>query len=677
VLIHGGRAYFVNIGDSRGYLVRDGDMRQVTLDHSWVAEQVRAGLLTEEQARTHAHRNVITRSLGTGPSVTADLFVETLKQGDRILLCSDGLHGYVDEHEIKREMLTRPEPEVGVQALVDMANNNGGPDNITALVIHLLDVPPVTSELNLPAAGSHDEQTITQPVPAVAAATARASVAASTARASQVASSPHQAYSAMLPAAQPIKIRTRTGNPAAAIAIRLLAIAAVLVILAGVWDYTLGPYAQAHAATQRLQSAATNAQHVVAKSGQLDPTSALASLSRARDQLVSDLGNTQADPQVRQSAQQLLNTQVAPAVQMAVTRYDTAARIMPIPSPDTGLRSVRCTTASSQSPTPLNAISALVAVSPTGLKPNTPPAANQTLYGINSGALYQMMVPTDMSTGKATLGNVQCAGVGLPAGVQSVLALAADGETVYALAQQTSTTYEVLTYSPNGTSPNGQPISKNLAQFGVPISNSAVPALIAAKGANTYISYSITGGSPGIWVFNGTKPTKPTKTVNLKMAASSIVAANNSLYAILADGSLGELDATQTFLQPIQVAIPAPLTPSAAATYTSATPVPTVANSAGSASSSGTLFRGADVFSVDANDSTSIYIDDTALSRVVRFSLITTSPGLVLANQFTYGGLIPSLNQLALALNGSVLNLYGWSGSQLASVSITEPIAGS
>src|SRR5215472_8457086 len=105
VLIHGGRAYFVNIGDSRAYLVRDGDMRQVTYDHSWVAEQVRAGLLTEEQARTHAHRNVITRSLGTGPSVTADLFVESIKQGDRILLCSDGLHGYVDEREIKREMI--------------------------------------------------------------------------------------------------------------------------------------------------------------------------------------------------------------------------------------------------------------------------------------------------------------------------------------------------------------------------------------------------------------------------------------------------------------------------------------------------------------------------------------------------------------------------------------------
>ena len=95
-VIAGGRAFVVNIGDSRAYIVRDGKMRQVTRDHSWVAEQVRVGLLTEEQARTHSHRNVITRSLGTQPNVTADLFVETMHNGDRVLLCSDGLHGYVE-----------------------------------------------------------------------------------------------------------------------------------------------------------------------------------------------------------------------------------------------------------------------------------------------------------------------------------------------------------------------------------------------------------------------------------------------------------------------------------------------------------------------------------------------------------------------------------------------------
>jgi serine/threonine protein phosphatase PrpC len=667
VLIHGGRAYFVNIGDSRAYLVRDDDMRQVTLDHSWVAEQVRAGLLSEEQARTHAHRNVITRSLGTGPSVTADLFVESLKQGDRILLCSDGLHGYVDEREIKREMLTLSEPEAGVQALVDMANSNGGPDNITALVIHLLEVPPVTGELSLPVAGSQDEQTITQPVPAVPA---------SAARASKVASSPHKAYSAKLPVADFTKNKARTGNPVATLSIRLLGIAAVLVILAGVWDITLGPYAQMYAATQQLQSTISHARQVVSRSGQLDPSSALATLSQARAQLVTGLENTRADPQVRQSARQLLNTQVASAVQNAVNRYDTAALIVPIASSAIGLRNVSCSTPTSQSPVPLNAISSLVAVTPTGVKPNSPLAATQTLYAISSGLLYQMVVPADTSTGKPTLGTVTCTQLAVQS-VSTVLALASDGETLLVLAQQNPTTYEVLIYSPNGTSPSGQPLLKAVAHFGVPISGGTVPALIAAKGATTYVTYSKTGGAPGIWIFTGTKPRGPAKTIPLNQAANSIVATNNTLYAILADGSLGQLDSHQAF-QPIQVAIQPPLIPSTPTNYTSATPVPTVANTSATGGSSGnTTFRGGDVISADADDSTTIYIDDTAPNRVVRFSASGTGPGLGLADQFTYGGSVSSINQLALAANGSVLNVYGWSGSQLASFSIDEPKAGS
>src|SRR5215467_9714748 len=145
-----GRVFVVNIGDSRAYLVRDGKMRQITRDHSWVAEQVRVGLLTEEQARNHSHRNVITRSLGTQPNVTADLFVETMHNGDRVLLCSDGLHGYVDEGEIEQVVTGDREPDAVVQALIDMANANGGPDNISATLVHLIDVPEPKGALMLP-----------------------------------------------------------------------------------------------------------------------------------------------------------------------------------------------------------------------------------------------------------------------------------------------------------------------------------------------------------------------------------------------------------------------------------------------------------------------------------------------------------------------------------------------
>ncbi len=185
LVIAGGRAFVVNIGDSRAYIIRNSKMRQVTRDHSWVAEQVRVGLLTEEQARTHSHRNVITRSLGTQPNVTADLFVETMHNGDRVLLCSDGLHGYVDEHDIEQAVTSDDPPDTAVHSLIDMANNNGGPDNISAMLVSLLDVPEPKGALMLPDSAIPAEG-ITQPLPAVGARSASKSMqAAKAAQAAQ------------------------------------------------------------------------------------------------------------------------------------------------------------------------------------------------------------------------------------------------------------------------------------------------------------------------------------------------------------------------------------------------------------------------------------------------------------------------------------------------------------
>ena len=188
LVIAGGRGYIVNIGDSRAYIIRDGQMRQVTQDHSWVAEQVRIGLLTEEQARVHAHRNVITRSLGTQPNITADLFVETLREGDRVLLCSDGLHGYVEEDAIAQEVITQSSPEVAVKDLIDMANANGGPDNISAIAVDVLEAPDVTGPIPLPPNAEPIEEGTTQPLPVPPGMAPAASAAAASAAASAVAS---------------------------------------------------------------------------------------------------------------------------------------------------------------------------------------------------------------------------------------------------------------------------------------------------------------------------------------------------------------------------------------------------------------------------------------------------------------------------------------------------------
>lgn len=132
-VLQGDRLYVANVGDSRAYIVRSGQVKQISQDHSWVARQVRIGAMTEEEARTHEKRNVIYRCLGTEDYVEVDLFTEAVQDGDILVLCTDGLTGLVTNAEIGA-IVERYGPEESVQRLVALANENGGPDNITAVV---------------------------------------------------------------------------------------------------------------------------------------------------------------------------------------------------------------------------------------------------------------------------------------------------------------------------------------------------------------------------------------------------------------------------------------------------------------------------------------------------------------------------------------------------------------
>jgi serine/threonine protein phosphatase PrpC len=133
---HGEWVTIANVGDSRAYLIRDGDVQQLTHDHSWVAEQVTAGLLTEQQAQNHMYRNVVTRCLGHNPQIEVDTFEHVLEPGDAILLCSDGLSNQVSEDELGR-VIAEETPYEAVIELVELANRYGGPDNITAVMLKL------------------------------------------------------------------------------------------------------------------------------------------------------------------------------------------------------------------------------------------------------------------------------------------------------------------------------------------------------------------------------------------------------------------------------------------------------------------------------------------------------------------------------------------------------------
>jgi protein phosphatase len=133
--IQGKRAYIGSVGDSRAYLVRDGEIRQLTDDHTFVNEQVRAGTLTAQEARRHPARNILTRAVGSQEDIEADVIQEDLKPGDQILLCSDGLTTMVEDEDILDTLRGAGDPETGCKSLVDLANQRGGDDNITAVLI--------------------------------------------------------------------------------------------------------------------------------------------------------------------------------------------------------------------------------------------------------------------------------------------------------------------------------------------------------------------------------------------------------------------------------------------------------------------------------------------------------------------------------------------------------------
>ena len=141
-VVHDGWLTIANVGDSRAYRVRSGQAEQITRDHSWVAEQVTAGTLTQEEAKNHIYRNVVTRCLGHRPTVQLDLFEQVLEVGDIVLLCSDGLSNQVSDTELA-SILSESAAALAAATttLLRLANERGAPDNITAVAFQVLALP--------------------------------------------------------------------------------------------------------------------------------------------------------------------------------------------------------------------------------------------------------------------------------------------------------------------------------------------------------------------------------------------------------------------------------------------------------------------------------------------------------------------------------------------------------
>jgi len=136
LIVDGGNAFMAHVGDSRGYLIRDGKIEQLTEDHSLVNERVRAGLITEEEAKNHKLKNIITRSLGFMEDVEIDLSVRAVRRGDYFLLCSDGLSNFMEADEMGECVLDLG-PQDSARRMIETACERGGDDNITVVVVRI------------------------------------------------------------------------------------------------------------------------------------------------------------------------------------------------------------------------------------------------------------------------------------------------------------------------------------------------------------------------------------------------------------------------------------------------------------------------------------------------------------------------------------------------------------
>jgi PPM family protein phosphatase len=137
--IVGNLLYYVHVGDTRLYLIRNGAIAQVTRDHSYVGRLVEAGMISREEAETHPHRNILTAAVGTSPDLVMDSpgHPEPLRAKDVLVICSDGLWGQMHDSEILGAVDQKPAEEAG-RALIELARERGGPDNITLNILRLL-----------------------------------------------------------------------------------------------------------------------------------------------------------------------------------------------------------------------------------------------------------------------------------------------------------------------------------------------------------------------------------------------------------------------------------------------------------------------------------------------------------------------------------------------------------
>jgi serine/threonine protein phosphatase PrpC len=558
-VLRGNMAYIANVGDSRAYLLRGSQVKQISQDHSWVAEQVRAGLLTEDQARTHAQRNVITRCLGTQAEVDIDVFQEELNDGDSLVLCSDGLSGLISDEELRR-IVDQYLPQESVYHLVERANLNGGPDNITAIVVRIHEVgeepPGIRHPVRVGSRELGSEDTVVLGM--LPGTSFGVSLGNSEGRIPspplRLSSGPLTSSSDNITAPQPALGKTpRSRN-------RLVYPTLTLVALLIIAAFSGGIYFFLHANDSQTVNQTLSSTQMLINGAQVDlssnhPTSALSTLATAQKNLQDVQKNHQLDGSQHQHLIQLQSELVA-NVQRAIKNYNQSAHIFVCVNPPSPIDTISTQTfpqsiALGQDSTGAPALYAL--------------GQDYRLYQVNSQYSLVNPIPSNASL--------------------RILNISGSGSRVFVLVEQLKNAepagYTLDVYQPGKAGALGTSIAS--AQIGPQFTKDGyVPALITA-GENTVYVVLNSNSNPGntrvlSYVVDAKGHPGLPKPLNFQLSAAVVSAAafSQQLFLLLADGavfSLSLLGGNQPTL-PTAVFVQAPI--ALPLNFTDDEPVPTV-----------------------------------------------------------------------------------------------------
>jgi len=615
-VLRGSMAYIANVGDSRAYIVRGGQVRQISQDHSWVAEQVRAGLLTEEQARTHAQRNVITRCLGTQADVDIDVFPEPLEENDALILCSDGLSGYISDEAILKTV-EQAEPQESVYHLIDQANENGGPDNITAIVVRVLEVGWEPPAIRRPAfVGGREESENTAVLGTLPGGAA---------------SPMHIGDRSIGPSGFPLHLSSGPLSspdsitaPQSVIATgqgrrRLFYPTLVLLVLLVVVAIGSGAYYFTHTTNgTNVDQSLQNTQTLITKAnGELltNPTQALNDLASAQKKLHAVPGNALTSAQQQTVAS--LQSNLTSAVRSAITTYNQQSAITLLTCSNT--------------PPALNTVS--TGVQQAQITAVQAPKAPSVLYALGTdaqgknGKVYQVNNNSLMPVAQLSP----------PSATPQVIAMTGNGQQLLLLSSSLSSSTTPPAYALSAYIPGQKKASSSVA---VNAQSGFNPTFVTASGADVYVVVTSTTTSPTtIFIqdykmvqgkFSG-KPTVETLTASNVVSVAAFP--HQQLFFLLADGSIHSLQFTagsggftSVF---IPHAIPTPLAIGvvSASTFTVQTPVPVASpiSQHGSQSLSIGASTTSSLVASHVGSTSHLYVMDSYTHRLLDFTEDTTT----------------------------------------------------